>query len=280
MREVGVVGTGHLGRAIAVTLARSGSRPAVYDVSRDALDGLDALGCVIQPSVELLAAEVPIVLVIVGDDDQLQQVISEVLGARSRQEVVLVHSTVSPDGVRRASSRLAERGIPLLDAPVTGGVPAAERSMLTCLVGGERIVLDRAMPVLRAYCHRIVPVGEVGAGQVAKLVNNVMSIMNTLVALEALSIAEAAGLDVEALRKIVADGGTGGSRALAGTDADGFGTPWADRAASLQRGKWAGDERQAPKDLRLAQDLAEELGVITALLPTAIGRRQNGAGIL
>ena len=78
------------------------------------------------------------------------------------------------------------------------------------------------MPVLQAYCRQVVLIGDVGAGQIAKLVNNVMSIMNTLVALEALSIADAAGLDVERVRTIVADSGTGGSRALSGTDPNGF----------------------------------------------------------
>ena len=74
--DVGVVGVGSLGHAIVETLARFGSRTAVYDVSPEALGGLEALGCVIEPSVECLAASVRVVLVIVSDDEQLQAVVS------------------------------------------------------------------------------------------------------------------------------------------------------------------------------------------------------------
>jgi 3-hydroxyisobutyrate dehydrogenase-like beta-hydroxyacid dehydrogenase len=158
-----------------------------------------------------------------------------------------------------------------LDAPVTGGSAAAASAVLTCLVGGDEAVLDDVRPVLDQYCRAVHRVGDVGAGQVAKLVNNVMSIMNSMVAIEALSIAEASGLDTEALRRIVVDAGTGGSRALAGTDAAGFGTSWASRSASLRRERWSDDPAKAPKDLRLALALAHDHGIDLPLLARAIG---------
>src|SRR5882757_9775027 len=84
--DVGVVGVGALGRAIVETLARFEYRTAVYDVNPEALGGLEALGCVIQPSVECLAASVRVVLVIVSDDEQLQAVVSGVLAASQPPE--------------------------------------------------------------------------------------------------------------------------------------------------------------------------------------------------
>jgi 3-hydroxyisobutyrate dehydrogenase len=277
MTRVGIVGTGDLGHAIAVSLARGGVPPVVHDVRTHAMSGLAELGCTVAASVNALASEARVVLVVVSDDDQLLEVVGDdhsgVLAGRPLPEVVLVHSTVSPAGVQRAHQLLANRGVKCLDAPVTGGSAAAASSVLTCLVGGDRQVLDEVRPVLGLYCREIRRVGDVGAGQMTKLVNNTMSIMNSLVAIEALAIAEACGLDPHEVREIVVECGTGGSRALAGTDSAGFGTSWASRAASLQRDRWAHDRDRAPKDLRLARAVAEEYGIQTPLLDVAIGAR-------
>jgi 3-hydroxyisobutyrate dehydrogenase-like beta-hydroxyacid dehydrogenase len=200
-----------------------------------------------------------------------------IIAAERPPHTVLIHSTVHPDSARAAEEGLAAKNIACLDAAVTGGSSAADHSVLTCFVGGSAAALAAVRPVIDAYCRIVHLVGPVGAGQVAKLTNNVMSIINSVVAFEALAICDAWGIDPEGIRQAIAAGGTGSSRALAGTDESGFGTPWEKRAASLGGQPWAGSPGRAPKDLLLARSLAEAAGVSTPMLAAAIGGTRSQA---
>jgi predicted TIM-barrel fold metal-dependent hydrolase len=168
-----------------------------------------------------------------------------------------VQSTVHPDICRQAATWTAAKGVDLLDAPVSGGVPAALGGLLTTFVGGEHALFDRVRPVLAEFCGQIFHMGPLGAGQITKLTNNSLSLLNTIAAIEALETAAAHGLDPERVRAAVLEG-TGMSRALAGTNEHGFGTAWEQRKDLLSRSRGS---RVAQKDLSLEVRLAEEAGV-------------------
>jgi 3-hydroxyisobutyrate dehydrogenase-like beta-hydroxyacid dehydrogenase len=115
-------------------------------------------------------------------------------------------STIAPTATRAIAERLAERGIALLDAPVTGSRPQAEDGTLTIMVGGERSAFDRARPLFEAMGELVVHVGPQGHGEMAKLVNNMLAAVNAAALGEGLTLARAAGLDTGRLLEVLAAG--------------------------------------------------------------------------
>jgi 3-hydroxyisobutyrate dehydrogenase len=159
-------------------------------------------------------------------------------------------STISPSRTREISRRLGERGVHMLDAPVSGGSEGAAKGTLSIMVGGEADQLERAMPAFRVMGKTITHVGPAGAGQTVKLVNQIVVVVNMLAASEGLLFAEAAGLDLKKTLEAIGGGAAGswmlqnrGPQVLARDFRPGF-------MVDLQQ-----------KDLRLALEAADELGV-------------------
>lgn len=161
--------------------------------------------------------------------------------------VVIDLSTISPRAARRIASKLAERGIDFLDAPVTGGDVGARNATLTIMVGGDAAVFERCRGLLSAMGRKIVHVGPNGAGQMVKACNQILCAVNMIAVCEALSLARRTGLDVNAMLDVVTSG-AGGSWAL----------------ENLGRKIVAGDLQPAfmvrliQKDLRAVMEAAEE----------------------
>jgi 3-hydroxyisobutyrate dehydrogenase-like beta-hydroxyacid dehydrogenase len=117
--------------------------------------------------------------------------------------VVLIHATVHPDTCRRLAARAAEAGAVLIDAPVSGGADAARAGQLTVMCGGDVATIERCRPVLESFASLIVRLGEVGAGQEAKLINNALMAANMGIADDALRLARSIGVDVAALNRVI-----------------------------------------------------------------------------
>jgi 3-hydroxyisobutyrate dehydrogenase-like beta-hydroxyacid dehydrogenase len=115
-------------------------------------------------------------------------------------------STIGPPQARDIGARLGERGVHMLDAPVTGSSPRAEDGTLTIMVGGEAEDFARALPLLEAMGELIVHVGDLGQGQMLKLVNNALGAANAAALAEALLLADAAGIDLDAFEQVVGAG--------------------------------------------------------------------------
>ncbi len=115
-------------------------------------------------------------------------------------------STIAPADTRRIGAALAERGVRLLDAPVTGSSPRAEAGTLTIMAGGEAEDFARARPLLETMGRVIVHVGELGQGEMLKLINNALGAANAAALAEALLLARATGLDLDAFEQVVAAG--------------------------------------------------------------------------
>lgn len=190
-----------MGGPMAGHLAKAGHALTVYNRSRDKADmWAKKYGGRVAASPMAAAEEAEVVISCVGTDDDLAQVTLGRDGAfrsMARGTLYIDHTTVSARIARQLSVEAAERGIHIVDAPVTGGQAGAENGTLTIMCGGSPEALARAEPVLSAYARRVVHVGNAGAGQTAKMANQI-AIAGVLGGLsEALHFARAAHLDLD-----------------------------------------------------------------------------------
>ena len=220
-QRIGFIGLGNIGKPMAVNLLRRGYRMAVHDARPEALAGLKRLGAKIATSVREVATQSNLIAIAVVDDAQLEAVMlgeDGVLEAAAPGTIVAVHSTVSPDVCRSLGERCAQRGVRLVDAPVSGAESGAIAGTLTLLVGGAERDVDACREVFYVVGYRVFHLGPIGAGQVAKICNNLMFTVNLRAAFEALRLANAAGLDAALFREIAA-GSTASSWALTNIEA-------------------------------------------------------------
>jgi len=154
-------------------------------------------------SVAELGARSEHVGVCVVDDAGVRQVCAELIPAMRPAGRIAIHSTVHPNSVIELAKQAAVRGISLIDAPVSGGGPAAAARTLTVMVGGDEAAVADARPIFATFASLIAHVGGVGAGQMAKLVNNALMAANLAIAHYGLGAGAALGLNRDALREIV-----------------------------------------------------------------------------
>lgn len=190
-------------------LHRAGLLAAVYNRTRSKAEPFGKMGVHVAESPADLARRVDVVIEMVSDAPDVEQVLfgagGVVEGARPGL-VVVDMSTNSPDWARKFAERLAERGIEFLDAPVTGGQRGAEEGTLTVMVGGREDLFQRLLPVFKAFAKEVIYAGPVGYGQAMKLVNQVVISLNTIAMVEGLRLAEALGLDVEKVARLLTVG--------------------------------------------------------------------------
>jgi len=157
----------------------------------------------VKASVAELGARADHVGVCVVDDAGVRQVCGELIPAMRPGSRIAIHSTVHPDTVIEVAKQAAARGIAVIDAPVSGGGPAAASRTLTVMIGGDEEVIAAARPIFETFGGLIVRVGGVGAGQMAKLVNNALMAAHVAIAHYGLAAGAELGLDRAALCQIV-----------------------------------------------------------------------------
>jgi 3-hydroxyisobutyrate dehydrogenase len=188
-----------MGGRMALRIAAAGHQLTVHDPRPDAVAQLTAAGARAGGSSAAVVAESEVCAICVVDDRQLRAVVEEARPCLDRGKTLVVHSSVAPATMREIEVIVAASGAAVVDAPVSGSRPAADRGELTVLVGGRDADIDRVEHLLRACALRIVRVGAVGAAQAMKITNNVMLHMNHLIALEALRFARSQGLSEAAV---------------------------------------------------------------------------------
>lgn len=250
MAEVGFIGLGAMGAPMARHLAAGGHLAVVGNRSPAKAQALAAeLGVQAGGAPEAFSGCRAVMLCVGADRDVLDNVdaLAKVLPAGA---LVIDHSTVSVDTAREAGRRLAERGVDFLDAPVSGGVEGARNARLSVMVGGRADVLARAQPWLCCYAARVAHLGEQGAGQAAKAVNQVMVAGINEAVCEALALGERLGLSADALLPTL----------MAGAAANWF---LDKRGASMLRDQFTPGFKCAhmAKDLRIAEAMATGLGL-------------------
>lgn len=250
--RVGFIGLGIMGSGMTHNLLRASVDLTVYNRTPGRMQPLADAGAATAASPGGLAATTDVVFVCVSDTPDVEEVLlgsdGVVQGAKPGSLVVDM-STISPRATRRIAERLAEAGVAMLDAPVSGGSEGAAKGTLSVMVGGAEADLSRARPYLEVIGSTITHVGPIGAGQSCKLVNQILVVVNMLATAEALVFAQAAGLDLERTIDAVA-GGAGGSWMLSNRGPQAVRRDW--------RPGFTVDLQQ--KDLRLVLEAADETG--------------------
>jgi 3-hydroxyisobutyrate dehydrogenase len=225
----------------------------VWNRTRTRTDDLEAAGAAVAETPQHLAAECDIVMVCVSDTPDVETVTLGEAGlvhGLAAGKLVVDHSTISASATRGLAAAIGETGAAWVDAPVSGGSEGAERGTLSIMAGGEAADVERARPYMEAYGTSITHVGPIGAGQMVKQVNQVLVVVNALAVSEALLLARAGGLDLDATIEAVKGGGAG-SWMLANRGPQVVDRDW--------RPGFTIDLQQ--KDLRLVLESADELAV-------------------
>jgi 3-hydroxyisobutyrate dehydrogenase len=270
--RIAFLGLGIMGSRMAARLAAAGYPLAVWTHTPGKAEAWAAdHGARAFASPAAAAAESDIVISMVVDGEQVSSLLlgeGGVIEAARPGLLCMDMSTIAPPDTRRIGAALRERGAAMLDAPVTGSAPRAEDGSLTIMVGGEHGDFERARPVLETMGKLIVYVGELGQGEMLKLINNSLGAANAAAVAEALVLAEATGVDLDALVEVVG-GGSGGSVQMTL------------KSGAMRRHDFTTLFKTAHmlKDVRLCLEEAQEAGVpfpaaahARDLLTAAIGR--------
>lgn len=203
IKTVGVIGAGRMGRPIIGHLVRKGFAVMVHDIDPATRSAVVECGAVWSESLSGLGSVSDAVLVCVGFDAELRELMSGrgMLQHLRPDTIVALLSTVLPKTVQELADAGADAGVHVVDATVCRGVRAAETGTLLSFVGGDKTVFARLSPVLAAYSTDIVHTGEAGSAQVAKAANNLIMWACLVADHEALALAQRHGLDVDILRK-------------------------------------------------------------------------------
>jgi 3-hydroxyisobutyrate dehydrogenase len=204
--RLGFIGTGNMGRHMARHLLEAGFRLTVHDARRPAAEQLEGAGARWAESPAELAEASDVVFTSLPGPPEVESVSlgdSGVLAHIPDGGTLVDLSTNSPTTIRRIAVVGAERGIAVLDAPVSGGVFGAETGRLAVMVGGERAAFDRCKPMFDAIGDHVVYCGTSGAGSATKLVNNMISLSLNILLGEALSLGVKAGVELETLVDVI-----------------------------------------------------------------------------
>lgn len=206
-QHIAFIGLGHMGGPMAANLARNGYAVLAHDLSAEALERARAAGVEVATSAAEAVANADVVISMLPASRHVEQLYlgPEGLLARLGSGTLLIDcSTIAPASAQKLAQAAQARGVMMLDAPVSGGTAGATAGSLTFIVGGEAAVLERARPILSAMGKNIFHMGGAGAGQVAKLCNNMALGVIMAVTGEALALGVAHGLDATALSRMMA----------------------------------------------------------------------------
>jgi 3-hydroxyisobutyrate dehydrogenase-like beta-hydroxyacid dehydrogenase len=259
--QIGFVGLGIMGRGMVKNLVEKNHPVTVWNRTQERTEALKKdLDITIAPSLQSLAETADTILICVSDTPDVEAILFGEAGLaktlRSGTTIVDL-STISPAETKRFAHTLADKNVTLLDAPVSGGSEGAAKGTLSIMVGGPKEAFARIKPILEAIGTRITHMGPTGSGQITKLMNQILVVVNMLAVSEALLLGRAA--DIDLLKAVHAvEAGAGGSWMLS------------QRAPQAIDGYWQPgftiDLQQ--KDLRLVLESARELGL--PLLATSL----------
>jgi 3-hydroxyisobutyrate dehydrogenase-like beta-hydroxyacid dehydrogenase len=204
--KIGFVGLGNIGAPLCRHLLERGYDLWVYDVRPQAMEKFGQTSAQLVSSLAELAAAVDVVILSLPDSATVEDAIFAENGLAeglSAGKVLIDTSSSQPSSTRRIAEYLSERGIYMLDAPVSGGVLRAEQGTLAIIAGGEREIFDRHFEILRSFGEQVFYVGDHGNGHLAKALNNLLSATTLASAAEVVLLGARAGLDPEKLIEVV-----------------------------------------------------------------------------
>ncbi|UZE96594.1 3-hydroxyisobutyrate dehydrogenase [Alkalimarinus alittae] len=206
MKKVGFIGLGHMGAPMALNLLKAGYDLKVFDLNPTALKALADAGAATTASAMDAANDVDVLITMLPSSPHVKQLyIGEgaLLQNISGQPLIIDCSTIAPDAAKEVAAAARRRGLDMLDAPVSGGVAGAEAGTLTFIVGGEASALKKGTPLFNVMGKNVFHAGDNGAGQVAKICNNMLLGIQMISTAEALQLGVNNGLDPAVLSGIM-----------------------------------------------------------------------------
>jgi 3-hydroxyisobutyrate dehydrogenase len=264
MARIGFIGLGNMGLPMLRNLLAAGHAVTAFDVVAGARDAAGAAGAGAARAATEVASTAEVVITMLPEGRHVREVylgVDGVIAAAAEGALLIDCSTIDVATARAVWQAAAERGLEMVDAPVSGGVAGAANATLTFMVGGEEGAVARARPILEQLGATIVHTGPSGSGQAAKICNNMMLAIAMIGVAEAFTMAERLGLSAEALFQ-VASRSSGQSWALTGYCP----VPGLVPSSPANRNYEPGfTTAMMAKDLRLAQDAANSVDVATPL---------------
>jgi 3-hydroxyisobutyrate dehydrogenase-like beta-hydroxyacid dehydrogenase len=243
----------------------------VFDLNADAVKACTELGAGTGTSVADVAARCDVVITSLP----LPRIVEEVaLGAGGiaanapSGSVFIDLSTNAPATAKRLAAGMAAKGIAMLEAPVSGGTARAKDGTIVIMVGGEAAVFEQQLPLLKSFSGEVIHLGEIGFGSTAKLINNMLAFCNAAAAAEALMIGKRSGIDLRKLDAVI-------------RNASGMSAGYANLSTKAFKGDFQASFALdlAHKDLRLALEMADELGVPGMIAPQVMNLMRMARGM-
>ncbi|GBG55627.1 2-hydroxy-3-oxopropionate reductase [Sporomusaceae bacterium FL31] len=216
MAKIGFIGLGIMGKPMSKNLLKAGYDLVVYNRSQNSVAELVAAGAQAADTPKMVAEQTDIIITMLPNSPQVKEVIlgeNGVLEGAKQGAVVIDMSSIAPLVSREIAAKLAEKGVEMLDAPVSGGEPKAIDGTLSVMVGGKQEVFDACYNVMKTMAGSVVRTGDIGAGNVTKLANQVIVALNIAAMSEALVLASKAGVEPELVYQAIR-GGLAGSTVL------------------------------------------------------------------
>jgi 3-hydroxyisobutyrate dehydrogenase len=196
--RVAFIGLGNMGGGMAANLAKAGHEVVAFDLSEDALARAEARGASRAVSAAEAMAGADAVVTMLPAGKHVRAVYAEsVIGHAPKGAILMDCSTIDVDSARAVIADAAAAGYAMVDAPVSGGIAAAEAGTLTFMAGGTDAAFDRARPFLEQMGKAVIHAGEAGAGQAAKICNNMLLGATMVATCEAFAMAKKLGLDLQ-----------------------------------------------------------------------------------
>ena len=272
--KVGFIGVGNMGGPMCRNIIRNTNHEViVFDLNAAALKECTDIGASAAASVADLAKNCDVVITSLP----IPRIVEEValgnggVAENARPGTVFIDlSTNSPATAKRVNEGMAANGIPMLEAPVSGGTARAKAGTIVIMAGGDANVFEQQLPLLNSFSGEVVHVGDIGMGSTAKLINNMLAFCNAAAAAEALMIGKRAGIDLHKLDSVI-------------RNASGMSTGYANLATKVFKGDFQATFALdlAHKDLRLALEMADDLGVPGLIAPQVMNlmRMARGMGL-
>ena len=273
--SIGYIGLGSMGAPMAMRLVGWPGGLTVYDVREETMAPFADAGATAAAGLAEVAGA-DLIDVTVLDDDQVREVVAELAHHASPGTVIAIHSTIAATTAAELAERHAAQGIHIIDAPVSGGAVAAQKGELATMVGAPRDVYERVKPIFKQWASLVIHAGDPGAGTRMKLARNMLTFTAFAATGEAMRLAERAGLDLQALGRVVrhTDALTMGPGAIMIRD----------NTHDIEPGHWLYDtfvhtRELGEKDLSLALALGDSLDVELPLARIALDHLAAGLGV-
>jgi 3-hydroxyisobutyrate dehydrogenase-like beta-hydroxyacid dehydrogenase len=270
--KVGFIGVGNMGGPMCRNIIRNTNHEVVvFDLSASALKECVDLGASAAPSIADLASGCDVVIASLPTPRIVEEVTLGDAGvaANAKPGTVFIDlSTNSPATAKRVNEGMRAKGIAMLEAPVSGGTSRAKDGTIVIMVGGDTKTVEQQLPLLKSFSGEVVHVGDIGMGSTAKLINNMLAFCNSAAAAEALMIGKRAGIDLHKLDAVI-------------RNASGMSSGYANMASKAFKREFEASFALdlAHKDMRLALEMADELGVPGLIAPQVMSLMRMARGM-